>query len=362
MDNTDFFLIYPTWSWFLLSAFKGNFCPRRDSRLWQNKETLLLSNGNSPATKIPPCVVSLPVTEWVRQTQDPLQVLKRWHLKAQTGLSLGTTNFAPWTRFTAALRALLVPLCCPSQRCEQDVSHKPAEWIKQMWDMHSTQSLALAINSKNVSTRITKNSWETLLYLQISFLQFLLPCCSRKKLPLRISAGSCVSVIEKTYRGIYFSVKCILLQSKFQVWKTCFLKGGAVTKSRTTEKEILTRAHMLLPHHEPLSSLQSHWSNKTPHRTWPSAKRNSFLAISATVYPDFKIQQHWSETGTRGDFLKIFTIRITSFIKPHYCCLLMHQEGHKHHFNPLILVRDQKTSLIIRVSPVKACFQHSLQR
>lgn len=38
MDNTDFFLIYPTWTCFLLSAFKVNFCPRRDCRHWQNKD------------------------------------------------------------------------------------------------------------------------------------------------------------------------------------------------------------------------------------------------------------------------------------------------------------------------------------
>lgn len=66
MDNINFFLIYPTWSWFLLSAFKVNFCPRRDCRHWQNKETLVLTNGNSPATKIPSCVLPLPVTGWVR--------------------------------------------------------------------------------------------------------------------------------------------------------------------------------------------------------------------------------------------------------------------------------------------------------
>lgn len=74
----------------------------------------------------------------------------------------------------------------------------------------------------------------------------------KKELPLRISAGGCVTAIVKTYKAIYSSDKCILLQSKFQVRKTSFLKGGAVTKFKTTKKEIftcpaLTRAHVVLP-------------------------------------------------------------------------------------------------------------------
>lgn len=166
--------------------------------------------------------------------------------------------------------------------------------------MHSTQSLDR--NSKHVSIRITKDSWETL----PTNLIFAIPASLlfKKELPLRISAGGCVTVIVKTYKGIYFSVKCVLIQSKYQVWKTSFPKGGAVTKLQNNKKGDLymtspNQSLVLLPHHEPLSSLQPHWSSKSPHRTWPSAKRNYFLAVLATGYTAFKTQQHQSETGTR---------------------------------------------------------------
>lgn len=68
----------------------------------------------------------------------------------------------------------------------------------------------------------------------------------------------------------------------------------------------------------------------------PLLKEILFLLYwSLPLYPDFKIQQHWSETGIRGEggfFFFISTIYLPWFKEPY--CLLTYQNRHKWNFNP----------------------------
>lgn len=178
-------------------------------------------------------------------------------------LSLGTTNFATQIRFIQVFRALQPPLCYPFSEVQPGwISNAQLNKLNKCYTC-TTSNLqrAPAINPKHVSIRVTKNSWETVLYLQISVLQFLFPCCSTKITHEATCMQLLKRVIVEPTKLFIPELNIYQLEAISKSGKQNFPQEELPPEALNTKKEIFTqsvsnKAHVAHSHCNPSFLIQ----------------------------------------------------------------------------------------------------------